>query len=216
MPKQKDLKRLVRTRMKKTGESYTAARVQFVKNKPVRPDYAALAGMSDTAVSKQTGRDWSEWVVTLDAAGAAAKPHGEIARHVSSLGAPDWWSQMVTVGYERIRGLRDRGQRRGGTYEVSKSRTFQVPVSKLYAAFANARLRRRWLPVALKIRTSSSNKAMRVSWDDDTVVQFYFTAKGADKSAVALQHLKLPDKSAAANMKVWWAERLAALSALLS
>ena len=48
------------------------------------------------------------------------------------------------------------------------------------------------------------------------MVQFYFTAKGADKSAVALQHLKLPDKSAAAKMKAWWAERLAALSALLT
>ena len=31
MPRDKDLKRLVRTRMKKTGEAYTAARAQILK-----------------------------------------------------------------------------------------------------------------------------------------------------------------------------------------
>jgi hypothetical protein len=35
MPTGKDLKRLVRDRMKKTGESYTAARMQLLKKKPV-------------------------------------------------------------------------------------------------------------------------------------------------------------------------------------
>ena len=33
MPTGKDLKRLVRARMKKTGESYTAARAQLLKKK---------------------------------------------------------------------------------------------------------------------------------------------------------------------------------------
>jgi hypothetical protein len=40
MPTQKDLKRLVGSRMKKTGEAYTAARLQLLKNTPPR-DYAA-------------------------------------------------------------------------------------------------------------------------------------------------------------------------------
>src|SRR5438445_11667536 len=104
MPKQKDLKRIVRTRMQKTGESYTAARLQIVKKKEA--DYAELAGMSEAAIKKATGRPWAEWVKLLDAAGASSKPHRDIARHVSSLGVPDWWSQTLTVGYERIRGLR--------------------------------------------------------------------------------------------------------------
>ena len=35
MPTQKDFKRLVRSRMKKTGEAYTAARLQILnKNEP--------------------------------------------------------------------------------------------------------------------------------------------------------------------------------------
>jgi hypothetical protein len=65
--------------------------------------------MSDSAVSKQTGRTWAEWVGVLDAARAAEKPHRQIAAYFASLGTPRWWSQMVTVGYERIRGLREKG-----------------------------------------------------------------------------------------------------------
>ena len=118
MPKQKDLKRVVRTRMQKTGESYTAARLHIVRKKEA--DFAQLAGMSDAAVKKGSGRSWAEWVKILDAAGATSKTHREIVKIVN---AGSWWSQMVTVGYERIRGLRDKGQRRGGGYEAGKSRT---------------------------------------------------------------------------------------------
>jgi hypothetical protein len=108
--------------MQKTGEAYTTARLRLLQKNEPDPDYAALAEMSDPAVSKRTGRPWAEWVRVLDAAHAADKPHREIADYVSSLGVPDWWTQTVTVGYERIRGLRAKGQRRDGGYEASKSR----------------------------------------------------------------------------------------------
>lgn len=222
MPKQKDLKRIVRSRMEKTGESYTAARLHVVqKKKPAAeplPDYAALAGMSEAALKKQTGRSWAEWVAILDAWGAAQKPHREIAEHVYSLGGVSgWWSQGVTVGYERIRGLREKGQRRtSGLFEASKSRTFKVPVKKLFAAFANPGTRKRWLPdVKLKVRTATEPKTMRITWEDETLVQLYFMAKGAAKSLVAVQHEKLPSKAAAVKMKAFWEERLTALGELL-
>jgi hypothetical protein len=217
MPKQKDLKRLVRSRMKKTGESYTAARAQLVrKTEPARPNYAQVAGMSDASVSKQTGRTWEQWVGVLDRAGAAEKPHREIARYVSSLGTPSWWSQMVTVGYERIRGLRDRGQRRGGGYDASKSRTFPVPVGILFEAVANDRQRRRWLPVKIAVRSATPPKRMRVTWEDGAIVVFEFTPKGSAKSAVAVGHLKLPDKAAADAMKKTWSGYFDRLGEFLS
>src|SRR5262249_37664807 len=143
--------RLVRARMQKTGEAYTAARFQLLKKKPT-PEYALRAGMSDASVHKATGRTWAEWVSLLDAAGSASKPHREIVGRVSAAGVSNWWSQMVTVGYERIRGLRERGQRRGGGYSASKSRTFSVPVATLYRAIRNDRQRRRWLDVKTAFR----------------------------------------------------------------
>jgi hypothetical protein len=229
MPSQKDLKRLVRSRMKKTGEAYTAARLQVVKpgtrTPPAKPEplkgepslaYAHLAGLADTSVLKSTGRTWAEWVRVLDAARATERPHKEIALYVSSLGTPDWWSQMVTVGYERIHGLRVKGQRRSGTYAASKSRTFAVPVETLFAAFANARKRRMWLPVNVTVRTSVPHKSMRLTWADDSRALLGFGSKGAGKSTVAVQHEKLPDKATADALKVAWSGYFDRLGQLLS
>jgi len=217
MPAQKDLKRIVQSRMEKTGESYTAARRHIVNKKNPPPDYAALSGMSDAAIKKNTGRDWAEWVEHLDAFGAKDKPHRDIAEYVHSIGVRDWWAQSVTVGYERIRGLRAIGQRRGGSWETSKSKTIAVPVDKLYDAFANARTRKRWLgDVKLKIRTATKPKSMRVTWDDDTSLEIGFFPKGAAKSMVAIAHVKLASKEDADQRKQFWGEKLNALAALLT
>lgn len=216
MPKQKDLKRLVRSRMKKTGESYTAARRQITtRTAPTaeRPSkiFAHLAGITDDAVSKSTGRNWSEWVRLLDREGAADRPHREITQLVSTSGVSDWWSQMVTVGYERIRGLRAIGQRRGGLYEATKSRTFSVPIGALFEAFADESARRRWLDAHVSIRTARRDKSMRLTWEDDTIVAVGFLPKGPSKSMVAIQHQKLPSRSAADAMKNAWTGYLNAL-----
>lgn len=214
MPKQKDLKRIVRARMQKTGESYTAARLRVVRKKEPGPRFAASAGMSDEAVKKATGRTWREWVRALDETKASDKPHREIARAVSSMGTTNWWSQMVTVGYERIRGLRERGQRRDGAYRVSKSRTFPVPVSRLFDAFAKPRVRAKWLPVKVTVRTANPNKTMRLTMSDGTIVAIGFTAKGDNRSAVAIEHSRLTGKPPATEMKEWWSERFDALASM--
>jgi uncharacterized protein YndB with AHSA1/START domain len=206
MPTQKDLKKLVRARMQKTGEAYTAARVQLVKKVEPPPNYAEIAGMSDDAVSNQTGRTWSDWVHLLDAAHASDKPHREIATYVSSLGTPDWWSQMITVGYERIRGLRQRGQRRDGGYEATKSRTFAVPLERLYLAFADENIRRQWLDLEITVRSATRGKRMRIIWPDGTSVQIGFLARSETKSTAAIQHEKLPDKATAEAMKKTWSD----------
>jgi hypothetical protein len=224
MPRDKDRKRIIRERMKKTGESYTTARAQVLSKKtadrPAAParDLAALAGMKDDAVAAKTGRTWRQWVQVLDAAGAAAMAHRDIAAMVHEKHqVGDWWAQTVTVGYERIKGLRERGQRRNGTFEVNKSRTFNVPVTTLFDAWADEGARRRWLEdVEAVIRTARSPKSMRLRWPDGTLVVAGFMAKGRGKSAVALAHMQLRDRAASVKAKEYWAERLDALGSLLA
>jgi hypothetical protein len=220
MPSNKDFKRLVRARMSKTGEAYTTARSQLLRKAQSTPSpapaFAARAGIADATIAGRTGRTWEQWVHSLDKAGAHQWTHRDIARHVRrEYGVADWWTQAVTVGYERIKGLRAIGQRRGGAYEASKSKVFAVPVARLYRAFHDPRTRRRWLQVTLTMRTAVPNKSMRAIWADGTAVEFYFVAKGADRSQVAVQHRKLADKAAADAMKAWWAERLGVLATLL-
>ncbi|MGD8869630.1 MAG: hypothetical protein PVI01_18570 [Gemmatimonadales bacterium] len=187
--------------------------------RPVRArihEYAPLAGMSDDAVRAGTGLTWEDWVEALDAISATALSHRETAKHVQrEYGVSTWWAQTVTVGYERIRGLREIGQRRGGAFEANKSKTFPVPVDRLYRAFVQKRTRRRWLPDDVTIRTSKREKSIRMAWADGTPVDVDVTRKTDTKSQVAIQHRKLPSKAAATKMKEYWAERLAALAEVL-
>ncbi|MEX1363071.1 MAG: hypothetical protein AB1Z98_08090 [Nannocystaceae bacterium] len=224
MTENKNFKRRVRARMAKTGESYTAARAQLTKTAAVAPvgpspeQYASLAGMSDEAVERKTGRDWKGWVQQLDALGAAELSHREIAAAVGKrwpeIGG--WWAQTVTVGYERVRGLRATGQQRAdGSFVANKSRTYGVPASTLYRAFSQKRVRQRWLDVAAVVRSSTIDTSVRFDWPDGTGVTAYFTAKGPNKSAVAIQHGKLASDEHRERAKQDWGQRLDALRAVL-
>ena len=199
MTKQKDLKRVIRTRMQKTGESYTTARLHIVK-----PDFATVAGVSDAALKKATGCNWEKWVRTLDHRGAQKMKHGEIAKLASQYNAGSWWAQTVAVGYERIRGLRARGQMRSGTWTATKSKTFAVPVATLFKAFRTS------LPDGAKVRTATAPKSMRITWEDGTNVAVGFYDKGA-KSSVAVEHAGLKTKAQADEMKKLWTARLEVL-----
>jgi len=230
MPKNKDLKRLVRARMKKTGEAYTAARAHLLAKPRARTasktarasapkiEYAALAGTSDATIKAKTGCTWERWVGALDYVGAKEMSHREIAALVNKKYKVDgWWAQTVTVGYERIKGLRARGQRLDGTYEASKSRTFDVPVTTLFEAWADASVRRRWLDgESVKVRTATAPKSMRLGWSDGSIIAIGFQAKGKSKSSVAVQHTKLPDRETADRLKQYWSDRLSALGEALS
>ena len=184
---------------------------------PAPSDYARLAGRSDAVLEARTGCTWERWVKALDRVQAYTWSHREIAAHVQEkYEIPGWWAQGVTVGYERIKGLRAAGQRRDGSFAATKSRTFPVPLVRLYRAFHDARTRARWLPgVRLTVRAATRGKSMRITWPDRTSVAVGFTGKGLAKSAVAVQHEKLADRAAAARVKQYWAERLDALQALL-
>lgn len=222
MPADKDRKRIIRDRMKKTGESYTTARAHVISTKkakqpPARPaDLAALAGMSDDKIAAKTGHTWAKWLRTLDADAAAAMPHGDIAALVRTKhGVGDWWAQTVTVGYERIKGLRERGQRLNGTFEVSRSRTFNVPVKTLFQAWADDAMRKRWLDgVKAVVRTATASKSIRLQWPDGTLVVAWFLSKSETKSTVALAHTKLRDRAASDKAKDYWKDRLDTLARL--
>lgn len=234
MPTDKDFKRVVRARMQKTGESYTAARARLLQQPTTTPspraaaavavpatvapaDYATIAGMSDAAVRARTGCAWDKWVYVLDKARAYQWTHAEIARYLrDTYQTPSWWTQMLTVGYERIKGLRTRGQQRDGGFLASKSRTFSVPLSRLFRAFSDTRTRRRWLPgKELTVTSSTPSKYFRGRWSDGTSVQFVFLSTGRGKSQVAVEQGRLPDKASALRTRQFWEDRFAALARLL-
>lgn len=67
---------------------------------------------SDAAVAAKTGKSWAQWFAVLDAAGANKMSHKEIVAYLrDNHDIGSWWQQMVTVGYEQARGLREKHAR---------------------------------------------------------------------------------------------------------
>jgi hypothetical protein len=217
MTTHKSFKRLVRSRMEKTGESYTAARAQLLAApEPETPasEPPALA-TSDAAIRARTGRGWEEWFDLLDEWGAAERTHRETARWVAEqqgLHPLAWNVQAVVSSFERARGLRAVGEHPDG-YAITASKTVAVPVERLYEAFVDEAQRARWLPDAdLRERTMLPPRSARFDWGDGSSrVHVVFAAKGEAKSTASLEHARLADGDEAERMKAFWRERVRAL-----
>jgi len=186
--------------MKKTAEKQPARRV------------------SDAAVEARTGKNWSEWFTILDKAGARKMNHTEMASYLYERhGLDGWWAQMVSVTYEQDRGIRDRHQKPSG-YEISRGKTIAAPVSKVFEAWNDKKLRDRWLTGAtVVVRKATPDKSMRITWDGGkSSLSVYFSSKGDSKSQVVVQHGKLPNAKEAERMKTYWQEKLELLQEAIS
>jgi hypothetical protein len=215
MTTQRSFKRLVRTRMAKTGESYTAARASLLAaDEPEAIDRAALA-TSDEEIRRRTGRGWEEWFDLLDDSGAPERSHRDNARWVAEqqgIHPLAWNAQAVVGSYERARGLRAVGEHADG-FTITASKTVAVPVDRLYEAFVDESLRKRWLPDGeLRERAVTRPNSARFDWGDGTTrVSVTFVAKGEAKSTAALLHERLADAEEAERMKTFWRDRVATL-----
>ncbi|HXE74392.1 MAG TPA: SRPBCC domain-containing protein [Candidatus Xenobia bacterium] len=179
---------------------------------------AKYGGISDAALRKATGKGWEDWFEFLDAAKAHKLGHKDIVDvlYKKHKNVDGWWLQMITVGYEQARGLRVRHQKPGG-FEISSSKTVNVPVARLFMAFHDSALRRRWLKDSnFTIRKATPPKSLRITWvDGATHLDVNFYPKGDTKSYVSLQHGKLADSRAAEKQKVYWGQQLERLKQML-
>jgi hypothetical protein len=151
-----------------------------------------VPSMSDAIVKSKTGKDWRGWFKLLDDAGAQRLKHRAIAQLLArEHGVKSWWSQMVTVEYERTRGLRARHQTAGG-YSVAVSKTVAASLAELYGETATAARRSRWFPQGTFVETSqTTEKYLRGSWNATARVEMGFNSKGANKAQIAIQIAKL-------------------------
>lgn len=159
MTLQKKLKKTIRARSAKTGESYTAARRQVLLARgkpeetpeppapaPAAPKPAARRQITDESVIKKTGHGLDHWFGVLDAFGAGAKGHTDAAAWLHhEHGVPGWHAQGITVAYERARGLRQVNQACTGKFQVSVSKTVPANVAEVVDAFKSAERRAAWL-----------------------------------------------------------------------
>jgi hypothetical protein len=172
--------------------------------------------MSDNAVMAKTGKTWNQWFALLDKAGASKLDHGGIVKLAARTGgAGPWWRQMVTVEYERARGLRDKHQTATG-FSVSVSKTVAADVAALYAATADAKRRKKWFPAgALKISSRTEDKYFRAAWNGAARLEINFYPKPGGKAQINVQVGKLANKSDVERERAAWKKALEKLTSLL-
>jgi uncharacterized protein YndB with AHSA1/START domain len=195
--------------------------------------------VSDAAVRKASGHGWTHWFRLLDRFHATARSHAEAARHLhEEHGVTGWWAQMITVQYERERGLRRVNQRRSGDYEVSVSRTIRAPRARAWEAFAETRHLNRWFTHRARqrfveggtyangdgdhgeFRRIVEGRRIRFTWNSrhhrpGSVVEVRFEDKGAARCTVTVRHLKLASTREVEDLRGGWSGALNSLRAYL-
>ena len=219
MTRQGSFKRLVRARMARTGERYAAARAALLSPDETSVSRTAPFPTSDDTIRARTGRGWEEWFDLLDEQGAGDQSHREIARWVADQLAVDpleWGAQAITLSYERARGGRAVGERSDG-FAVTASKTVDVPVDRLFAAFTGESERRRWLEDGqLQARSGTAPRSARFKWGDGSSrVSVTFDVKSEARSVVTVEHARLANAQEADRMKAYWRERLVGLKSHL-
>ena len=173
------------------------------------PVDTSLFPCGDVALRAATGKDWSEWLALLDAAGAAATSldHQRVW-DLAMQSLPEsagWWGQMIAVGYERARGLREKHESCTGEFQSTSSKTLPVPLFAAFAAWADESLRQDWLDApGLDFTRLNVGKNIRARWPDGTRLDIRFNASGPDKCQIVVDTMKLADADAVQRTKAFW------------
>lgn len=175
-----------------------------------KPKSKPDAYLSNQVILDRTGKPRAHWFALLDKAGARKMPHKEIALLLHKKHKlPAWWAQMVSVQYERERGLREVNQKCSGEFSLSKSVTLPFPVGEAYSAWHSATSRRAWLGCdCLEVTTANANKNIRGKWRDDSRIEVRFYPKAPNKTQVVLDHGKLADGDAITRWRHYWDEQM--------
>ncbi len=177
--------------------------------------------MDDAPVIKATGKAWTDWYAILDEREARALPHKEIARLLrEDYGVSGWWSQSVTVEYEKHIGRREPGQRQSGEYTTAVSRTLPGTIDEVLDRWLAALPARDdaiafdGVPIAEEPSFSRTDKwrYWRVRLADGSKVAVSISAKpGGEAASVTVESGKLAGRADIGRWKAYWKAYLARL-----
>ncbi len=215
MTKHESFKRRIRVRMATTGERYVEARrilLERSASSTSRRPWIADPEMSDDAIKSGTGKSWDEWCDLIDDFAGRDDGHKAIADHVRDHhGVDAWWAQGVTVGYERITGLRLPHQMADGTFTANKSRTVTIDSDQLRGLLLDDDHRAHLFPdVPTVVKSKPTAKAIRIAIGPG-IATIRLEDRGGDRTKVTIGHEQLPALDDVAEWKFYWAEWLEAI-----
>lgn len=194
----------------------------------------SAASISDEAVKSKTGKTWRQWFVALDLWGAQKKTHQEIARYLKDeRSLSGWWSQQVTVTYEKARGLREPGQASKG-WQTQAQKTLAADPEAVWTTLVKPAVRNRWLGSKAKMRLTEGSrytledgtqgevravrppKLLRLTWEPTrgkkSTLEVTVARSGESKAAVRFRHHGLGAKKDLEPLRKRWKAALDVLA----
>jgi uncharacterized protein YndB with AHSA1/START domain len=193
----------------------------------------------DETVIAKTGKSISQWYAILDEFDGPRKGHKAMADHLAKgYGLDLWYSQNITVGYERERGIRELGQRSDGFFAVDVSKKIEAPVDKVWEAWADPNILGKWFTTNAVhdfreggaysnndgdngvFKRITPNKMLRFTWENEkhcpgTVVSVAFYPQGDSATRITITHDKLKDRAGMDDMRPGWTWALTSLKSFI-
>lgn len=174
---------------------------------------------SDASILESTGHSWDEWADLIDAGPGRDAGHTAIAAWVhTEHGVPGWWAQGVTVGYERIVGLRLPGQMHDGSYSISRSRVLGLDRDLVRELLLDPATRADLFPgFDTELRSAPTSKALRFGFLRDGVLigalLISMDPLPDGRIRLGVMHDKLATFAEGTRWKAFWTEWLDAMAA---
>ncbi len=166
---------------------------------------------ADDALRERTGQGWDDWCDVVEAWPGRDSGHTAIATYLrDERGVEAWWAQTITVGYERIVGLRLPYQRPDGTFTANKSMTVGVDAEVLREMLLDDELRQHlFLGEDTELRSKPVSKTVRLQIGPGIALLSLVGSNGKTKVTIAHEHL--PTYDDVAKWKFYWSEWLRAI-----
>lgn len=173
----------------------------------------------DETLRNQTGKDWQEWKAALETWGAAEKSYPEIMNYLAQeFGYNQWWSEGITVGYERMIARRASGHMNVGSHSASVTKAINANINRVHTALVVELTRLQWLDRSIvRLRTSLAPKS--ATFDDheaNVIIAFNLSDEGDERTLVQVAATKLPTKESGDTWKAAWGPRLEKLAEYLT
>ncbi len=228
------LKKRVRSRAERTGESYAAARRQVVAKLDAEREAKtrstaeqarqapATGAVSEERCREKTGHGFDHWFRVLDRFGARKEGHTKAARHLlEEHQVSAWYAQAITVAYERAHGLREVNQQCTGDFQTSVSRVLPVDVEAAQRLFVERAERDGWLlglegEPAASLQTALEKESFQAMKGGvrlryrpaASLVELELRAKNGGRATVVVRHSKIGDRGEMESLRGGWRQVL--------
>lgn len=200
----------------------------------------AINRVSSEAVKNATGKTWDEWIKILDKEGAKNMPHKDIARLLKDKKyiKSGWWCQMVTVGYEYVKGRRVLGETKDAGFEIGVTKTIKISPKAAWDFLVSSKGRDIWLGKVSRftlkpgaryetkegttgeIRTIKKGERIRLTFQQKAMkspstLQVTITPRKTTKgTCISFHQEKLSDQKSREKMRTHWQAVLEKLAKL--